>query len=969
IRDVTNRTNLVWYQYYGGTNWLDKKWFPNGLYTKYEYDDAGQILHLTNYDPNNPYGPYDPNVDKVFSRFDYTYDLAGNRLTMNTLEGLHQYAYDDRGQLTEVNYPDGRHVEYKYDSAGNRIQVIDNNSVTSYVTNNLNEYTSVDGYACTYDLNGNLTQRITAEGTFEYQYDAVDRLIAVSGPNQVIEYAYDPLGQRIRRTSNGVVNNFIVEPMGLGNVVAEHDANGVVIAYYDYGYGLLSRTEDFNSIAYYSFDALGSTSELIDQTGNILNSYTYDPFGISLGQSETLPNPFQYVGEYGVMNEGDGLFFMRARYYQADIGRFISPDPLYYPVGDLNVYRYSMNNPLTYVDPEGEGLLALVSALIYGVHLLATNPQLVTEVVCSIYSIKTGEITGQPSLPGLILETMYEAARWVWEKGQDLLDEIRKRISDTTTITGEDIFVAPYRSGGSGANMSGGICPTFIQSPLKKAIADSQTVEGGANGKQLVGKILVPINDCLLRSDIPIYGIAGGKQFKKYRVEYSGGYNPTKWHLIEESNEPDLNPPDFKDITWMQGDLDLRGNLATWNVGLKNWSHLPWHPPEDPTDLNGVYTIRLVVEGKDGKTIEDRVTCEVGRAIAQCLPGIAISPDKRVVMRFPEQALTHPFRVYTILPLSGVGEKIPVPPIGFKLIGSAYRIREPGDKFAKDVTLEFNTTTTEIGKSIPNQIGICRYDIIKKKWIWLETSRNEESTVFRTILTELPKHKAIYALAFDPSTDRSTIAEPDAPSPIPAKPIEPGVLVSCTFEDDFGTFKPRDRFVGAKLVRDDKSTADGTYCLKLVNENHGGNLSCTVLDKSFDVTEYPDMHFNYRIGRGVKIDFLLKVNGRWYRLRFTGDEIEYRYRDVNIDHIGSIPEVVADNKWRSAVIDLRALLRQKTRHTRIDEIMLADWQVGGFMKLDYGRNRRDASLCIDNFNIFARPAAGRKPVLLVDNFD
>jgi hypothetical protein len=420
----------------------------------------------------------------------------------------------------------------------------------------------------------------------------------------------------------------------------------------------------------------------------------------------------------------------------------------------------------------------------------------------------------------------------------------------------------------------------------------------------------------------------------------------------------------------MQGDLDLRGNLATWNVGLKNWSHLPWHPPEDPTDLNGVYTIRLVVEGKDGKTIEDRVTGEVGRVIAQCLPGIAISPDKRVVMRLSEQALTHSFRVYTILPLSDVDEKVPLLARSHKIIGPIYRIREPGDKFAKDVTLEFNVDAAELGKSDPSRAGICRYDATEKKWFWLPTKRNEAGSTFSTTLTELPAPKAIYTLVLDSAKERSTPMEPVLPSPSPAKPVEPGMLVNCTFEKDLGTFAPRDRFVGAKLIRDNKSTPDGTYCLKLINQNQGGNFSCTVLDKSFDVTKYPDMHFNYRIGKDAKIDFLLKVNGRWYRLRFTGDDIDYRFRDVNIDNLGSIPEVVADNKWRSAVVDLHPLLRRKTRHTRIDEIVLADWRVGGFMKLDFGFNRRGANFCIDNFCIFGRPAVpDRSPVLLVDNFD
>src|ERR1035438_1748542 len=126
----------------------------------------------------------------------------------------------------------------------------------------------------------------------------------------------------------------------------------------------------------------------------------------------------------------------------------------------------------------------------------------------------------------------------------------------------------------------------------------------------------------------------------------------------------------------MQGDLDLHGNLATWNTGLKEWVHLPWHPPEDQRDYNGIYTIRLVVEGKDGKTAEDRVTCEVGHVIAQCLPGTAVSPDHRVALRFPEQALLQPFRIYTIMPVKKPGEELPPAPAGATILGQVYRIRE-----------------------------------------------------------------------------------------------------------------------------------------------------------------------------------------------------------------------------------------------------------------------------------------------------
>jgi len=244
----------------------------------------------------------------------------------------------------------------------------------------------------------------------------------------------------------------------------------------------------------------------------------------------------------------------------------------------------------------------------------------------------------------------------------------------------------------------------------------------------------------------------------KYRVEYGKGRNPTEWHLIESSTTPQ-NTTDvgIAEMQHMQGDIDIRGNLATWNTGLRNRLHLPWHPPEDSTDLNGIYTLRLVVVGKDGRKVEDRMTVEVGRVIAQCLPGIAISPDKKVVMCFPEHSLTEPFCIYTIFPLREVGEEKPSSPEGTQLIWQIYRIREPGDRFIKDVTLEFNASKEELQEWSVEHIGILRYNVTAKKWIWLNTSYSISpgNTTFSTILTELPTPKAIYALGYDPHNIRS----------------------------------------------------------------------------------------------------------------------------------------------------------------------------------------------------------------------
>ena len=73
-----------------------------------------------------------------------------------------------------------------------------------------------------------------------------------------------------------------------------------------------------------------SVLSVMDQNGSIRNSYQYDPFGKVLWKSECIRNLFQYVGRYGVIHDHEiqNLYMMRARHYDAEHGRFISPDPL-----------------------------------------------------------------------------------------------------------------------------------------------------------------------------------------------------------------------------------------------------------------------------------------------------------------------------------------------------------------------------------------------------------------------------------------------------------------------------------------------------------------------------------------------------------------------------------------------------------------------------------------------------------------
>ena len=322
---------------------LSLKTLGNGVYTTYEYNNAGHLTSLVHYKPN----------DTILSSFDYTYDSDGRRTSMTTLDGTYTYNYDPLGQLIKVTYPDAHVVKYIYDAVGNRIEVIDDSVSIPYTTNNMNQYTDVNGTVYTYDADGNMKTKTEGGVTTRYTYDIENRLVGISTPTDTWDYYYDAMDNRIATKHNGAITNYIIDPVGLSDIAVEYDGSGTLIACYDHGFGLLARTDQTGISAYYTFDAIGSTSEITSETASILNSYTYGPFGLSLTKSEAIQNPFQFIGKYGVMHENNDLQFMRARFYKSCFGRFLSEDPIGIAAGDINFYRYCIGNPITRLDPLG----------------------------------------------------------------------------------------------------------------------------------------------------------------------------------------------------------------------------------------------------------------------------------------------------------------------------------------------------------------------------------------------------------------------------------------------------------------------------------------------------------------------------------------------------------------------------------------------------------------------------------------
>ncbi|MRR29892.1 RHS repeat protein, partial [bacterium] len=342
-------TNQVVHYEYDAVGRLARKTLGNGVYTTYGYDAAGELTHLVNNAPD----------DSVLSRFDYTYDSRGRRTSMATSYGTWTYSYDDMGQLIHAVLASidpsvaDQDLSYGYDALGNRIYTIENGVRTDYTTNRMNQYTTVGDTTYAFDAAGNLVSETSPSGTITYSYDSENRLIAVHEGSDTWTYAYDAFGQRVQADHNGDVTNYVIDPVGLGNVVGEYDSLGNLKTHYDYGFGLLSQTTAAGISSWYTFDALGNTAELTDAAGLVANSYVYAPFGEIIDQTGTVTNPFQFVGEWGVMSEGTGLDFMRARFYDSEVGRFTQADPIGTGGGDIDLYRYSSNDPNLFTDSSG----------------------------------------------------------------------------------------------------------------------------------------------------------------------------------------------------------------------------------------------------------------------------------------------------------------------------------------------------------------------------------------------------------------------------------------------------------------------------------------------------------------------------------------------------------------------------------------------------------------------------------------
>jgi RHS repeat-associated protein len=288
---------------------------PNGTKQTRAYDAKGQLLQQTDSDA----------AGNVITQFGFTYDASGD-ITEETTSPL--------PELVEGSLPT---ADMTY-GPGNRL-----------ATYNPSTGSGQSGESVQFDADGNMTHGPLGGMLDNFVYDSRSRIVQAG----TTQYLYNAKNQRI-----GVDGTrFVVNSQPALSQVLVKEENGDK-TFYVYGLGLIGE-ESAASYKAYHFDFRGSTVALSDESGEVLERFSYSAYGVLLSGDATL-TPFLFNGMYGVMTDGNGLYHMRARFYSAEIRRFLNRDVLVGSVAEgqsLNRFAFVSGKPVRFVDPFGLGCI------------------------------------------------------------------------------------------------------------------------------------------------------------------------------------------------------------------------------------------------------------------------------------------------------------------------------------------------------------------------------------------------------------------------------------------------------------------------------------------------------------------------------------------------------------------------------------------------------------------------------------
>ncbi len=281
-----------------------------------------------------------PGDDPLLQDVKHTWDANGNLTQREDVLSaeIESFTYDFLDRLTAVSGP---YTEsYAFNKIGN---ITSKNGISYTYSTKPHAVTAVGSTSYSYDNNGNMITR----GSQTLTYDVENRPVSISDGGTTSTFVYDGDGNRVKKTESGetilYVNKYYEK-----NLTSDE----ITTSYY-LGAKLIAQRKG-TALSYIHQDHLTSTSVTSDSSGAQTSTIKYFPFGATRSTSGTIPTDKKFTGQ---RLDSTGLYYYGARYYDANIGRFISADsivPDFTNPQCLNRYSYCLNNPLRYTDPTGQ---------------------------------------------------------------------------------------------------------------------------------------------------------------------------------------------------------------------------------------------------------------------------------------------------------------------------------------------------------------------------------------------------------------------------------------------------------------------------------------------------------------------------------------------------------------------------------------------------------------------------------------
>lgn len=291
----------------------------------------------------------------------YTRDDLGRISTRTVTIGtgspdVYAYTYDSAGRLTDVTKNSVAAGHYVYDSNSNRTLSTNSAGISTATYDAQDRLSAYGTLTFGYNLNGERTSRVDSSvtpGTTNYTWDAFSNLKQVTLPSGTqIDYQYDGFNRRVTKLTASTVDERYVY-LDQTRLLGVLDASGSTVMTFFYG---VRNTPEYmiKSGTTYKFfvDHVGSVRQIVNTlTGTVAQELTYDEFGRVLSDSSPGFQPFGFAG--GLYDSATKLVQFGQRWYDPEVGRWLSKDPILFGAGDTNLYGYTFNDPVNFIDPSG----------------------------------------------------------------------------------------------------------------------------------------------------------------------------------------------------------------------------------------------------------------------------------------------------------------------------------------------------------------------------------------------------------------------------------------------------------------------------------------------------------------------------------------------------------------------------------------------------------------------------------------